>query len=153
MVRYLENEGDGMDSVSGLWERLRGLVAERALTFQERYRDVSFEGYITVLREQSDGRMHLVKAVEGEEPVGFSLSTMRKDGAGWVEAFYVLPSQRGKGLGAELLDRSVAWIRSQDAKAVRLTVTPGNEEVMDFYRSRGFELWKYVMEIEGGKLE
>ncbi len=149
MVRYLESEDDGLDSVSGLWEMLRGLVAERALTFQERYRGVSFEDYIAKLREQSDGRLHLVKAVEGDVPLGFSLSTVRKDGAGWVEAFYVLPSQRGRGLGAGLLERSVAWLRSQGAEAVRLTVTPGNEEVMDFYRSQGFQLWKYVLELEG----
>lgn len=126
------------------------MLADVATTFQHHYVDVTFDSRMDVVRKRAaGGDIWLVLAEDGGEAVGYCLSTIGEDRIGWVDSFYVRPDRRHEGIGRELLNRSMEWLRSQDARAIRLTVTPGNESVIPFYRSQGFELRKYLLELDG----
>lgn len=126
------------------------MLADVATTFQHHYVDVTFDSRMEVVRRRAaGGDIRLVIAEDNGETVGYCLSTIGGDGIGWVDSFYVRPHRRNEGIGGELLTRSIGWLKGQGAGAVRLTVTPGNESVMDFYRSQGFELRKYLLELDG----
>ncbi len=149
MVFYRVGGEDELEVISGLWEELRSMLADIASTFQHHYVDVTFDSRMDVVRRRAaGGDIWLVLAEDEGEPVGYCLSTLGEDRVGWVDSFYVRPERRCEGIGKELLTRSMEWLRSQDARAIRLTVTPGNESVMSFYRSQGFELRKYLLELD-----
>lgn len=51
----------------------------------------------------------------------------------------IIETERGKGLGAELLDALLDWARSRGATAFMLEVRADNAVAQSLYRSRGFE--------------
>ena len=51
----------------------------------------------------------------------------------------VRPSDRGKGLGAALLDRAIAAVRDRGAEQIYLEVRESNEAARALYGSRGFD--------------
>ncbi len=150
MVFFREGDGSELQAIAGLWEDLRSMLADVATTFQHHYVDVTFDNRMEVVRKRAaGGSIWIVLAEDDGEAVGYCLSTIGEDRVGWLDSFYVHPERRREGIGGELLTRSIGWLRAQDARAIRLTVTPGNESVMSFYRSQGFELRKYLLELDG----
>ncbi len=125
------------------------MLAEVTTSFQHHYEDVTFESRMEVVRRRSDGgSLRLVTAMDQGVQLGYCLSTIGRDRIGWVDSFYVRPQHRGNGIGREMMLRSIDWLHGKGAKAIRLTVTPGNEDVMGFYRAQGFELRKYLLELD-----
>lgn len=58
---------------------------------------------------------------------------------GWASVLYLDPAKRGRGLGTLLLDRVVGQLAGAGAREIWVSVTPGNERGIPFYRARGFE--------------
>lgn len=75
--------------------------------------------------------------------VGFAalsyLWTLERGGrAAWLDELYVLPEQRGRGLGQRLLDAALAAAAADGATAVDLEIEAGHERVESLYRRNGF---------------
>jgi ribosomal protein S18 acetylase RimI-like enzyme len=78
--------------------------------------------------------------------VGYALAHLH-DGAddtwptsermGHVESLAVLPEERGRGLGTELLDRAEERLEELGATTVAIEVMVGNEDAQRLYESRG----------------
>jgi GNAT superfamily N-acetyltransferase len=66
----------------------------------------------------------------------------------WVEilALYTIPSERGTGVAALLLERGRAWARDRGHERVQLYVTRSNDPARQFYQRHGFqpvqEIWR-----------
>lgn len=56
---------------------------------------------------------------------------------GHVESLAVLPEERGRGVGTELLDRAEELLADRGATTVAIEVMVGNEEAQRLYESRG----------------
>lgn len=68
--------------------------------------------------------------------VGFVAPAIR-DGQRRIGAIYVLPETQGRGVGAKLLEKAIAWHgRSED---IFLHVARYNQNAIDFYKKNGFE--------------
>ena len=64
---------------------------------------------------------------------------LKRAHSGYLWGMYVLPEYRRKGLGAALLDATLAHVRTLgDIRQVTLGVTAGNEGASALYQSRGF---------------
>ncbi len=50
----------------------------------------------------------------------------------------VMPGWRGRGLGRQLLDQSIAFASEQEASRIYLEVRPSNLAAQQLYESRGF---------------
>jgi ribosomal protein S18 acetylase RimI-like enzyme len=98
---------------------------------------------------EGEAREHVSKAIGSESRLQFrailggSLIGMccltREDGATWITGLGILPSLRGKGLGAELLDAAIALALARWGEAaIRLEVKGDNAAALALYRSRGF---------------
>jgi GNAT superfamily N-acetyltransferase len=60
--------------------------------------------------------------------------------AGLISDLYVRPSARGGGLGRQLLDTGVDWLKAQGVKRLELQVVSGNQNAADFYKHLGWKL-------------
>lgn len=57
---------------------------------------------------------------------------------GWLYFVAAKPSIQGRGLGAQIVDAGVSWLRERGAPKVMLMVRHSNEQVLGFYRNMGF---------------
>lgn len=73
---------------------------------------------------------------------GASLASMVSAGVGHVTQICTSPAARGKGVGYELLRRSLESMAASGARAVSLTVTAANENAVHLYERVGFETIK-----------
>jgi ribosomal protein S18 acetylase RimI-like enzyme len=69
---------------------------------------------------------------------GISLASMVAPDVGHITQLCVAPSHRGRGLGYELLRRSLDALASQGCRCASLTVTTDNQAAIRLYESIGF---------------
>ena len=72
---------------------------------------------------------------------GFSLAFNGRDS--FLDEIYVVPEERGAGLGARLIEHVRADAASRGVKAMHLEVHPENERARALYERLGFELREY----------
>jgi probable phosphoglycerate mutase len=83
----------------------------------------------------------LLRALRGEEFVGLlELDEHRgaSEGAGWVSLCYIVPEQRGRQFGIQLVGQPASYFRGRGRRTLRLTVAEENERATGFYRHIGF---------------
>ena len=81
--------------------------------------------------------------------VGFVLAGVRGwaygvERHGWVEVIGVAPPWQGKGVSKALLDALLAYFRRVGVASVQTVVNWNNGDLVDFFRSNGFERGEYV---------
>lgn len=108
------------------------LAAEEAYpfdTWSERMARSATAGVDCPLVAELDGRqVGLVWAkADGEDPSVVNLFQM-----------WVAPEERGRRVGAALLDEAIGWAGERGAQAVRLSVRRGNEAALGLYLKAGF---------------
>ncbi len=69
--------------------------------------------------------------------VCFEYSLEYRGKGAWIDELFVEPSQRGKGIGTQLLDLAEQISREHNAKFLHLEVSQGNPAI-ELYRRRGF---------------
>jgi len=69
---------------------------------------------------------------------GISLASMVAPGCGHITQICVVPAVHGKGVGHELLRRSMASLQKAGCHAVSLTVTAANTDAVALYEKVGF---------------
>ncbi len=77
-------------------------------------------------------------AVDGPSVVGM-LAATRRDGIGWIDQLYLLPSHVGRGIGARLLRHALDDL----GPPVRLHTFQANAGALRFYERHGFEVVEY----------
>jgi ribosomal protein S18 acetylase RimI-like enzyme len=64
---------------------------------------------------------------------------------GWLYSLAVAESERGRGLGAELVAAAEAFLRAQGAPVIRLMVRRDNAAVAGFYEAIGYEQGDFLL--------
>ncbi|MEU0671536.1 GNAT family N-acetyltransferase [Streptomyces sp. NPDC006172] len=75
---------------------------------------------------------------DGEELVGYVLSTPPNAAHSWILSLGITPGLRGRGLGRQLMTEILSRLRGEGVHAVSLSVEPGNDTAVALYRSLGF---------------
>ena len=148
----------------------RGIARVFVESWRWTYRDVvpaatlegmAVEGYAQSWRETLLTRprsMRVWVAEEGGTIVGFAQSGPSRDHdvaqeeSGEVYAIYLLPEQVGGGLGRQLLDEAVGFLREEGYGEATLWVLASNDRARRFYEGAGWtsdeatreELWQGV---------
>jgi GNAT superfamily N-acetyltransferase len=94
-----------------------------------------------LLADPSEGQAHV--ASDGARPVGYVVLTfgysLEFHGRfGLVDELFVAEAERGKGLGARLLDEAERACRAEGIQALRLEVEHTNLDAERLYARRGF---------------
>lgn len=67
---------------------------------------------------------------------------------GCISNFYLKESYRGSGIGKELFEKSMEWLKSfNEVDYIFAYISNGNDSALDFYLKNGF---KYSHEVFGG---
>jgi ribosomal protein S18 acetylase RimI-like enzyme len=81
----------------------------------------------------------VLAAIEGDALVGTAM--VGTDGhRGWMYYLAVAPAAQGTGLGRELVAAAEDWVRARGIPKLMLMVRSGNEAVLGFYASLGYEV-------------
>jgi ribosomal protein S18 acetylase RimI-like enzyme len=93
----------------------------------------------------SERAVMLVAERDGEV-VGFAFSTLHEPHPvfdsgpiGELDVLVVLPAERGRGIGEELVRRSRAALRERGVGTLKVVVMAGNEAALRFYSRLGIE--------------
>jgi GNAT superfamily N-acetyltransferase len=88
----------------------------------------------------------VVKVAEGgSEVVGYAVATRGREAAffkyshvAMLSDVFVRPDQRGKRVGAALLEAITQWARAQKLQAIEVNVFPDHKEEMESLQALGF---------------
>lgn len=114
---------------------------------------------------------HIVIARDGDEVVGYAYSTVADkkvysggfatlqcdaffdfdsvegEEVGSLSQFYIKDGYRNTGIGSELYNRSMDWLRSfEEIKDIFIFVSNGNENALRFYLNKGFRESHKILE-------
>jgi ribosomal protein S18 acetylase RimI-like enzyme len=87
---------------------------------------------------QSPVYQYYIAALDGQ-PIG-SLNVQTLGGDAYIYGFVVLPEQRGRGYGKEILARTIADITAARPQPVFIEVETNNDPAYGLYRALGFEV-------------
>jgi GNAT superfamily N-acetyltransferase len=79
-----------------------------------------------------------IVAVESERWVGMIVGRLLDAETAWLEALWVDPTVRGRGLGQRLIEAVADWARGRGAARLDLSVTEGNRAAAAVYTRAGF---------------
>jgi GNAT superfamily N-acetyltransferase len=130
------------DLVAGLWSDMNSAVEDGAPLSEVGRRNIA----LMLQASAWHLRAFCLVAVDDGRIVGFVNGTLDAgDGllpgaAGEIDALYVVPGARGRGLSRRLAEAALAWLRERGAgRTVRMLVCAQDEEAIGFWSSLGFE--------------
>ena len=109
--------------------------------------DDSFHQQEIVLYQRDPSKAcFLAYLTDQEEPVGFIETSLRNvvDGClsspvGYIEGIYVAPRFRGKGIGAALVQKAIAWFQEQSCSEMATDALADDQLAQSFHRRMGFQ--------------
>ena len=123
--------------IKELWERNRKYHEQSSEFFSEAYRDLNFEERIGAFSVFDKDSIKITIAKDNGEYIGYCISTAAA-GKGEVESVHVSESSRGNGVGKQLVQGHLEWMRDKGCSVIGVTVSQENEPTIGFYRSLGF---------------
>jgi len=122
--RIISLHGEAYEPLGGYGQRFEAYVAQTIAEF--------------VLDNNAKGRVWLVE--QAGNLLGCAAIVLRGEGVTQLRWVVVASSARGKGLGAKLLEHTMAYARDQKAKAIILETTDGLPESQALYEKLGFRV-------------
>lgn len=95
-----------------------------------------------------------VVAFDGEEPVGLVLNGIRESGGrkiGWNGGTGVAMTWRKKGVGLQLMEKTLDILKEQEVEVATLEAISGNEKAIGLYKKLGYEIVDelHFMKLDG----
>ena len=124
-------------------------ITDAVTLLQAQLREHEIETPADLLRDVV-GRVHadaregfMLLAHDGAQPVGIAyaaahLSAEHGGIVGWLEELYVVPEQRGRGVGSALLSEIGTKVQKLAWRALELEVVAGHERAVPLYERHGF---------------
>lgn len=104
--------------------------------------DIYFEYFKAELKKKNSS----VFIAEDKKPVGIIIATYFKPlrisrfaRKGYISNLYVQKSYRNKGIGKNLLNTSLKWLKQNKVKYISLEIHLENKKALKFYRDLGFK--------------
>jgi ribosomal protein S18 acetylase RimI-like enzyme len=136
MSRFREARGEDVDTLVSL---MRAYYAEDGYPFHEAEARAALEKLVT---DSALGRIWVAfderKAAVGYVvmTLGYSLEYRGRDA--FVDEVFIVPAERGRGLGGEALDLVEKACRLAGVRALHLEVEPEKDGAIELYRRLGF---------------
>ncbi len=140
-VSVLNGGAELLDRIEPLWSQLRRHHADLAPQWSASLLATSFEQRRAELVRK--GGVLVSLAVWQAQDIGYCVSTITSatgtsDAMGEVDSLYVIPSQRGMGIGHALMARAMDWFAAQSVQSIGVNLISGNVAAQQFYARYGF---------------
>ena len=123
------------------WERDRELYLKLRREACPGASDSELLQAVEELRPQPQGLWNVNIFMAGERPVGIALYDIGRgveEKAGYIEFLSILPEERGKGLGIQLIGQAVSMYRNSGRDRLRLRCPAENGRARRFFERYGF---------------
>jgi len=140
-IGYSIVDEEDIDIVAPLWEKLNKHHEKISRHFGYDYPDRNWINRKNeLLREAADGkiRIDLARDNDNERVVGYCISSIKREGMGEIDSIFVEPDYRRNGIGDNLINSALQWLKSKATKKIIVQVLVGNEEAHPFYNRHGF---------------
>ena len=103
------------------------------------------DAFLLLVRRDGDLIGYAMVAVEPDGDVLWSDTWEVGDKVAELETMYLVPEERGRGLGGLLLDTVEAELESRGIRDLAIGAVPGNSGALRFYERRGYRpTWTIV---------
>ncbi len=140
-----------LDRVAALWTLLLAHHAGAPALLAARRPEAALRAHLLALLADPDAA--LLVAARGDALAGFAaLRVVRRPPLfaeterGEIEALFVRPDERRRGVGRELAEAALQWLRARGLRRAALQVAASNEEGQRFWRALGFAAAMDVLE-------
>ena len=86
-----------------------------------------------------DGEIVIFTASEGKKILGFIELQFLEGSIARINGLSVKDETQGKGVGKNLLDHAISFLKTKGTERIILLVKESNEKAKELYKSRGFE--------------
>ena len=131
--------------IKPVWEKLNQIHLEDSVFFKDHYKSFTFENRIKDFELIRDEDMKISVVYSGVAVKGYCLSIIA-DGNGEVESLCLLEEMRGNGMGKEIVENHIQWMKKRNCKRIRVSVSYGHDSVLEFYNKLGFKERLTVLE-------
>jgi GNAT superfamily N-acetyltransferase len=137
MTEYMTGGVALLDRVEPIWLSLREHHIQCSPFFSSELANSEFaERRKELLKKANCGTLHVVIARQQHNDIGYIICSCVED-KGEIDSLFVIASQRGKGIGAELTRRGLAWLDSIHASSIYVNVVFGNDDALKLYSRWG----------------
>jgi GNAT superfamily N-acetyltransferase len=96
------------------------------------------DAFLLLVRRDGDLIGYAMVAVEPDGAVLWSDTWQVGDRVAELETMYLVPEERGRGIGGILLDTVEAELEARGIRDLAIGAVPGNTGALSFYERRGF---------------
>jgi len=140
-IEYFEGKTEFLKEIKPLWEKQRDYHAQISKHFFSLFDNIIIEERInSILSGVADDlfMIFLAKDIKLSTTIGYSVVTINKNNIGTIESLFVEEEYRSQKIGKNLMQKSLAWLDSNNIEKKELIVATGNEGVYEFYKQFDF---------------
>jgi len=123
--------------IRNLWEKLNRMHYEDSVYFEDHYESFTFEKRIASLAGKAEEDLKITIVVDGPKYLGYCVSSMEGK-HGEIDSIYLDEDLRGRGIGKDLVEKHIRWMKERGCERIRVAVSFGHDSVRDFYHGLGF---------------
>ena len=137
-VSYVTGGRELLNDIGPLWRELNRHHAGLSPHFSSEIAGNDYERRKQGLLKKPHLFVILAQTPEGDG-VGYCVNSAEPGDKGEIESIYIKPPYRRRGVGAELMQRSLAWLNDEMKVTQKIVgVAAGNEQAYGFYAKFGF---------------
>ena len=137
MILYSNITLEEINIIKDLWEANRAHHINISKHFSEQYASIIFDDRMRALSKFDKGNLMVTAAIDEGNCVGYCISVIA-GGKGELVSMHVSESNRGNGIGKNLVNRHICWMKERHCMEIGVSVSNENEASIKFYRSAGF---------------
>ena len=139
MVCYRDIPFSEVSIIKEVWERNRKFHEEISKNFKYLYSDIIFQDRINGFGAFDKDYIKITLAEDTDTCglLGYCISTFEGN-KGEPQTLHVIEEARGRGIGKELMNRHLEWLKINGCEDINITVSYDNSNTIEFYRTMGF---------------
>lgn len=139
MFCYRDISFNEVSIIKEVWERNRKYHQEISRFFGHIYSDMVFEERISGFGafDENHIKITLAEDEDSSKLLGYCISTFEGN-HGETQTLHVVEEARGTGIGKELMNCHIEWLKSKGCKDITLMVSYENDNTIEFYQAMGF---------------
>lgn len=139
MVSYRDIPFKEVSIIKEVWEKNRKYHEDMSTFFSDLYSDIIFEDRIKSFNSFHKDHIKITVAEDDNscKLLGYCISTFERN-HGEPQTLHVVEKARGAGIGKELMNRHIEWLKSNGCKTITISVSYENNNTIEFYEAMGF---------------
>ncbi|MHC1724301.1 MAG: GNAT family N-acetyltransferase [Aminipila sp.] len=137
MIKIMDICYDEIKIIRNLWEKNRLYHENISDYFKESYSSISFDERMEAFNVFNKNTLKITVAKNNDQYIGYCISTI-VDRTGELQSLHVHESNRGNGIGRQLVSEHIQWMKKMNCKVIGVNVSQENDPTIAFYKKLGF---------------